>query len=574
MQQPTDKRNLIHSVTRRGFLEAAAVASGTVVLPRLGIGAEGDRQKIEAVIPAKAPAVPQKPRKLLIFDLNVDYGGHGSIPTANMAFELMGRKTGAFETVVSRDPSVFKKESLRQFDAVFLNNTVGNLFEDPGFRQNLVEFVYGGGGLMGVHGTSVAFVRWKQGGKEDWPEFAVMLGMRGAHHRANTEKVFIKVEEPAHPVARCLGAQSFEFSDEFFRPKGSYSRGRDRVLLSIDKDKTDLSNEPHDGCYREDKDYALSWVRQYGRGRIFYTAFGHNPHVFMDPKMLEFYLAATQFVLGDLPAPTIPSGKLTPAIRAQEKLGWKLGVEAYTFHKYTFFEAIEKTADLGLAYIGGLGSQKVSKDIPKVLGPELTDDELREVRLKLDSAGIRLVTYYIENIPGDELECRKVFEFGRKTGVEVFVSEPSVESLPVIDRFCEEYGISLALHNHDQKASPNYWNPEAILKACDGRSRRIGACPDLGYWMRAGLDPVKCINVLKDRVVTIHMHDLHELSPQGHDVPWGTGAGRSGDFIREMHRLGIRPAMMGIEHAYNWLESVPEIRKSVEFFDKLSIELA
>ena len=43
----------------------------------------------------------------------------------------MGQKTGAFETVVSRDPEVFRPESLRQFDAVFFNNTVGNLFTDP-----------------------------------------------------------------------------------------------------------------------------------------------------------------------------------------------------------------------------------------------------------------------------------------------------------------------------------------------------------------------------------------------------------------------------------------------------------
>ena len=62
----------------------------------------------------------------------MNYGGHGSIPTANLAFELMGRKTGAFETVVSRDPEVFRPESLRQFDAVFFNNTVGNLLHRPG----------------------------------------------------------------------------------------------------------------------------------------------------------------------------------------------------------------------------------------------------------------------------------------------------------------------------------------------------------------------------------------------------------------------------------------------------------
>ena len=77
---------------------------------------------------------------------------------------------------------------------------------------------------------------------------------------------------------------------------------------------------------RADNDYALAWVRQYGRGRVFYCGFAHHPSVFWDPKMLQFYLAATQFALGDLPAPTTPSAKLTPAIRAQEQLGWRLAL--------------------------------------------------------------------------------------------------------------------------------------------------------------------------------------------------------------------------------------------------------
>jgi len=344
------------ALTRREFLGRAAVAASLAVEPWLA-GAqpaavsEAERQKVEAAVPHQAVAKPRKPRKLLIFDLNVNYGGHGSIRTANLAFTLMGRKTGAFETVVSRDPAVFQRESLRQFDAVFFNNTVGNCFTDPALRQNLVEFVYAGGGLMGVHGTSVGFTQWP-GAKEDWPEFGLMIGARGANHRANDEHVFIKLDDPAHPVLQAFGAQGFDYRDEFFRVHDPYSRHRLRVLLSIDTARTDLSAGPRYGkLERADNDFALAWLRNYGRGRTFYCTIAHNPYVFWDPKMLRFYLAAAQFVLGDLPAPTIPSAKLTPAIRAQERLGWRLGVEAYTFHKFTLFEAIEKTAQLGLPFL-------------------------------------------------------------------------------------------------------------------------------------------------------------------------------------------------------------------------------
>ena len=548
--------------TAVGAADAAAILKNPV-----------ERSKIEKALPAKAIVQPAKARKLLIFDLNVNYGGHPSMYYAEAAFELMGAKTGAFTTVVSRDPAVFKKESLKQFDAVFFNNNVGNCFSDAVLRQNLMEFVTGGGGVMGVHGTTVAFTQWP-GAVEDWPEFGVMLGARGANHKKSDELVVARFDDAGHPLVAALGA-SFEYRDEFFRYQDVYSRNRVRVLLSIDTAKTDMKQQPSYGSLvRADDDYALAWVRNYGRGRVFHCTIAHNPSVFSDPKMLQFYLGAIQFVLGDLPAGTIPSAKLTAAVRAQEKLGWRLGVEAYTFHKFTFWEAIEKTAGLGLPFMGGLSFQKVSQEIDKDFTPALSDDELRQVRMKLDAAGVRLLTYYIDKIPGDEAGCRKVFEFGRKMGIETFMSEPELGALDTIEKMCDEYDIKLALHNHDQKASPNTWSPEAILKVCQGRGKRVGACADIGYWMRGGIDPIEGVRKLKDRLITVQMHDLDAINQDGHDVPWGTGAGRTEEFLREIQRLGVKPTMFGLEYSYDFENSLGQVQKCVEFFNKVSLKLA
>jgi sugar phosphate isomerase/epimerase len=402
-----------------------------------------------------------------------------------------------------------------------------------------------------------------------------MIGARGANHRAADERVIIKLDEPDHPVNQAFGKQGFEYQDEFFRVHDPYSRERVRVLLSIDTAKTDLQQGPaHGNLERADNDFALAWLRNYGRGRTFYCTIAHNPYVFWDDKMLSFYLAATQFVLGDLSAPTIPSARLTPALRAQEKLGWRLGIEAYTFHKFTLFEAIDKTAQLGLPFMGGLSFQRVSKDIDKNFEPGLTDDELRQIRFKLDAAGVRLLTYFHQDIPGDDEGCRKVFEFARKIGIQTIMAEPKPEALDTVGRFCDAYDINVALHNHDQKASPVYWNPEGILKACEGRTKRLGACADLGYWMRAGIDPITAVRKLKDRLLTVQMHDLDQLSAAGHDVPWGSGAGRTEEFVRELRRLGITPTMFGLEYSYNWLESIPEIEQSIAFFNRISLDLA
>jgi sugar phosphate isomerase/epimerase len=92
--------------------------------------------------------------------------------------------------------------------------------------------------------------------------------------------------------------------------------------------------------------------------------------------------------------------------------------------------------------------------------------------------------------------------------------------------------------------------------------------------MRAGLDPLEGVRKLKDRLLTVQMHDLHELSAEGHDVPWGTGVGRTEQFIREVHRLGLKPTMWGLEYSYNFLESLPEVAKCVEFFNRTSLQLA
>jgi len=500
------------NLSRRSFLKGASATMTAV--PWLAQAAEPtEQQRIEAALPSRAVVKPRKPRKLLIFDLNVGYGGHPSAKVANVAFTLMGQKTGAFEATVSHAPAIFQRDSLRKFDAVFFNNTVGNLFTDPVFRQNLIEFVYGGGGLLGVHGTSVVFTRWPEGAKEDWPEFALMLGTRGASHMPGNgeERVIVKLDDPGHPLNRAFGGKSFEYQSEFFRFHDPYSRNRVRVLSSIDTAATEKLQGAPLKQFRKDNDYPIAWVRNYGRGRVFYSSIAHNPYIFWDAKMLQFYLDAIQFALGDLPVPTTPSGLLTPAIRAQERLGWRLGTESYTC---ALFEAIEK----GLPFIGASSLQKVSAEIPKNFDLQLTDDELKQIRLKLDAHSVRLLTYYIQKIPADP----KVFEFARKMGVETIVTESA--ALDTIEKLCDEYDINVAIRG----------KPEAVLNACTGRSKRIGGCFDL----RSAFDRIK------DRVITIHTRDV------------------SRDALRELHRLGIKPTMFGLEDSNN-----------AKLFDKLSMEL-
>jgi hypothetical protein len=268
-----------------------------------------EKQAIDAALPTEAPAKPKKPRKLLVMDLNVAYPGHRSIPAENYAIEMMGKKTGAYETVFSDDLDNLKYPKIKQYDAVYLNNTVGMIFVDPTVREGLLRFVREGGGLGGNHGTSHASM--------DWPAFHEMIGVTRGVHRQNTEKFWVKIDDPDSPLTAAFHGQEFEYEDEFFRfVNPPYSREKLHVLLSMDVAKTDMSQGTPfmpGSLARPDADYAVSWIHSYGKGRVFFCILGHNPTLFTTPKLAQFFLAGIQFMLGDLKAGTTPSAKLSAA---------------------------------------------------------------------------------------------------------------------------------------------------------------------------------------------------------------------------------------------------------------------
>ena len=113
-----------------------------------------------------------------------------------------------------------------------------------------------------------------------------------------------------------------------------------------------------------------------------------------------------------------------------------------------------------------------------------------------------------------------------------------------------------------------------VLKACKDRSQYIGACGDVGYWIRSGIDPVEAMEQLGDRLITLQVHDLNEINKEGHDVPWGTGKTDLNSFFQKLKDLGIKPSLVGLEYSYMWGESLPEIKESIAFFNKTSIDLA
>ena len=148
------------------------------------------KAKIDAAIPRTAYAKPKKPRKLLVIDACVANMSHNTIPHFNLAIELMGKYTGAFEPVFSNDLDNLKWPRIKEWDGIYLNDTVGELFPDLEIRQSLLRYVREGGGIGGWHGSGWA--------SRNWPELAEMMGAADGPHRV--EPGYIKLDDAKSPV--------------------------------------------------------------------------------------------------------------------------------------------------------------------------------------------------------------------------------------------------------------------------------------------------------------------------------------------------------------------------------------
>jgi len=247
--------------------------------------------------------------------------------------------------------------------------------------------------------------------------------------------------------------------------------------------------------------------------------------------------------------------------------GWRLGIQAWTFKSYSFYEAIDKTASLGLDWIEAYPNQQLSKEHGDAqMGHEMAKELRSEVRNKLKESGVRLVNYGVVSLPNDEKECRKVFDFAQDMGIETIVSEPPEDAFDLVDRLCKEYKIKVAIHNHPKDT--HYWNPDTVLKVCKGRSKWIGACADTGHWVRSGLDPVECLKKLQGRILSVHFKELVD----GHDTIWGTAEKRAEPLLKELDRQKFQ-GVFSIEYEYNWESSIPEIRQCGAFFDEVGSKM-
>lgn len=279
---------------------------------------------------------------------------------------------------------------------------------------------------------------------------------------------------------------------------------------------------------------------------------------------------------------------LAPQCGAAEDADWQLCTKGRSFMllKMSFFEALDRTAAAGVTAIETTPAQEIGGGLPGTMDYKMDEATQQKVLAKCKQSGVKLAVLYASAKTDDD--CRQLFKFAKAMGVECIVMEPALAQLDLLEKLCDQNQINLAIHNHPQPS--HFWNPQTVLDAIKGRSKRLGACADTGHWKRSGLDPVACLKELQGHIIMLHFKDVVPDAPGAkparaakakgkgkgkgraanrpawHDVAWGTGDCNAAAMLAELRRQGFKGYFsMEYEDAPSFLESLP---KNVAFFNR------
>jgi sugar phosphate isomerase/epimerase len=249
-----------------------------------------------------------------------------------------------------------------------------------------------------------------------------------------------------------------------------------------------------------------------------------------------------------------------------------LAMQCWTFRKFTFLEAIEKTKALGINYLQAYPGQPLSAADRKArFDHMMTDAEIEQVRQALANAGLELISYGVVDLGRTEESMRRVFDFAKKTGIQIIVTEPQAEDFPILEKLVKEYDIKIAIHNHAEPT--RYAKPETVLERITPLDSRIGACADTGHWMKGGRVPVEALRLLKGRIIDVHLKDRSDLGTGQavDDVPFGKGKANIRDILAEL-TLQNYAGYLTIEYENEAEAMTPEpaIRAGIDFIRNIT----
>lgn len=224
----------------------------------------------------------QQPQHILYCTHSAGYR-HDAIPLSQMVLRQLGENSGLFDVTVTEDMAEFTTARLARYAAVMFYTT-GELPMSAAQKAALLDFVRSGRGFLGAHCATDTFY--------EWSDYRELIGGYFDGHPWH-QSVRVEVADPASPLVSFLG-RSFEIKDEIYQIRDFDERGS-QVLLRLDPASVDLNR---DGVRRRSYGWPLAWTRSYGRGRVFYTALGHEQAVWQDARFQRLLLNAIRWSIG------------------------------------------------------------------------------------------------------------------------------------------------------------------------------------------------------------------------------------------------------------------------------------
>lgn len=222
--------------------------------------------------------------RLLYLTLSAGFK-HASVPLSREIVKEIGDKSGAFETTVTEDVAPFTAQNLKNYDAVMFYTT-GELPMTDEQKRDFIQYIRSGHGFVGVHSATDTFYLWK--------DYAALIGGYFNNHPWH-QQVTIDVVDPNNPIVSFLG-RSFQINDEIYQI-ADFRAETSQVLLQLDPNSVDLKKA---GVHRRYYGWPLAWTRQDGKGRVFYSALGHEDDVWKDSRFQTLLLNGIKWAMGGL----------------------------------------------------------------------------------------------------------------------------------------------------------------------------------------------------------------------------------------------------------------------------------
>jgi len=188
--------------------------------------------------------------------------------------KALGRDAIYFDYHTSVEAALGDADYLNQFDGLLLYANHDTI--EPHQHRNLTAFVENGGGFIPVHCASYCF--------RNEPGFIKLCGGQFKSHR--TGVFTTRIVAPDHPAM--AGVKEFEAWDETY----VHARhGDDRTILMV--------REPAGPDDNITEPEPWTWTREQGKGRVFYTASGHDHRVWSQPAFHQLLKSGMLWAVGD-----------------------------------------------------------------------------------------------------------------------------------------------------------------------------------------------------------------------------------------------------------------------------------